>query len=447
MNASFLAVAVDPAVGDTNGVGIAQQPQDQTILDNHTATFSVTVTNAGPFGAAYQWQLNTGTGFTDIPGAALPTYTTPYRTLANDGNQYRVKVFVLGKTLISAPATLHVISDTVAPHVALVTGGGSTVTVYFDEAMNPTSASDLTKYSLKDSANNPLTLSSPVVAADNASVSFTTPAQTLGASYTLHAQDVTDAAGNPLAPTDVTFKSGRGYVLFEAYDTASTPGNSVGTLTAHPNFPNSPRDVALIPTFDSRNVYPDNSHEQYGARISGWFIPPTTGNYIFYISSDDASELWLSTDNNAANKVKIQEELGCCNAFSVHPSAPQALTAGQAYYIEMLYKEGTGGDYGQAAFKLATDPTNPDSLTPIKGIYLSAVDPGLGGSQPQLTARRSGNNIVITWPGSFTGYTLETAPTIPSATWTPVTSTVVNGENTATIPIPASGNAFYRLRK
>jgi hypothetical protein len=113
----------------------------------------------------------------------------------------------------------------------------------------------------------------------------------------------------------------------------------------------------------------------------------------------------------------------------------------------MLYKEGGGGDYGQVAFKTAADPTSPNSLTPISGIFLSAVDPGLGGSLPKLTARRSGNNIVITWPGSFTTFTLETAPTIPSATWTPVSSSIVNGENSATVPIPATGNAFYRLRQ
>lgn len=35
--------------------------------------------------------------------------------------------------------------------------------------------------------------------------------------------------------------------------------------------------------------------------MKGWLIPPVTGNYTFWIASDDSSELWLSTDDNPAN--------------------------------------------------------------------------------------------------------------------------------------------------
>jgi hypothetical protein len=66
---------------------------------------------------------------------------------------------------------------------------------------------------------------------------------------------------------------------------------------------------------------------------------------------------------------------------------------------------------------------------------------------PRLAIRRGANNTVaITWPASFATYILESAPTVPSATWTTVAHMVVGGENIATISLPATGNAFYRLK-
>ena len=443
----YLVIASDPA--NTPNSGIAQQPQNQTIEQNHSATFSVVVTNA-PTGAGYQWQRDAGTGFTNIVDAYGPSYTTPIQSLANNGEHYRVLVNIPGRTLTSSAATLMVISDTNAPHVTNVVAGATlnSIVVYFDEVMDAAGAGDVSKYELRDSANAVLALSSPIVAADNRSVTLTTPTLTIGAFYTLHAQNVPDAAGNLLAPTNFVFQTGRGFVLFEAYDTSSTPGNAVTLLTSHPNYPNNPRERILMPTLDSRNAYPNDIHEQYGARISGWFTPAITTNYIFYLRSDDNSELWLSTNNMPTNKVKIQAELGCCNPFAAHPSLPQALVAGRAYYIELLYKEGTGGDYGQAAVKTSGDPADPNMLTGISGAFLTAADPTPAVLLlPRLAIGRSAGSVIITWPASYTGFTLETAPVLPSATWTPVSSSVVNGENTAIISIPASGNAFYRLRQ
>jgi hypothetical protein len=61
----------------------------------------------------------------------------------------------------------------------------------------------------------------------------------------------------------------------------------------------------------------------------------------------------------------LTAETACCNPFAAHASAPQALTAGTPYYLEALYKEGTGGDFCQVAAKLDTDPTPPNTLAPI----------------------------------------------------------------------------------
>jgi len=62
---------------------------------------------------------------------------------------------------------------------------------------------------------------------------------------------------------------------------------------------------------------------------------------------------------------------------------------------------------------------------------------------PSLTASRTGNSLTLSWDSSFTGYTLESAATVPSATWAPVPG-VANNSVTITI---GAGNQFYRLRQ
>ena len=65
------------------------------------------------------------------------------------------------------------------------------------------------------------------------------------------------------------------------------------------------------------------------------------------------------------------------------------------------------------------------------------------GAAPTLTAVHSGNSLVISWPASVTGFTLESTDSLPAPGWTTVGG-VVN--NSATITI-GPGNKFYRLRQ
>lgn len=69
-------------------VNITGQPTNQSATTGNTATFSVTASNA----AGYQWQINTGSGWSDIAGATTASYTTPATTLAMNGYQYQVVI-------------------------------------------------------------------------------------------------------------------------------------------------------------------------------------------------------------------------------------------------------------------------------------------------------------------------------------------------------------------
>lgn len=141
----------------------------------------------------------------------------------------------------------------------------------------------------------------------------------------------------------------------------------------------------------------------YAERLSGWFIPPTSGNYVFFLSSDDDADLFLSTDATAANKRIIAQEsnwspsrqwVGNTNTDTTSPggsllsqkrsdqwtnssgTAPFAtgiaLTAGTPYYIEADHHQGGGGDNVAVLAQLVgPDPTN--GAPPIPNSELSLI--------------------------------------------------------------------------
>ena len=83
--------------------------------------------------------------------------------------------------------------------------------------------------------------------------------------------------------------------------------------------------------------------------MSGWLVPPVTGDYTFWIATDDAGEFWLSTDAEESNIVQVCFITGWAGSrawtkFASQQSAPISLVAGQAYYYQALQKEGGGGD-------------------------------------------------------------------------------------------------------
>jgi thiol-disulfide isomerase/thioredoxin len=65
-----------------------------------------------------------------------------------------------------------------------------------------------------------------------------------------------------------------------------------------------------------------------------------------------------------------------------------------------------------------------------------------------LNARRHGPGLVLAWPGTESGFEIETTDSLGETNWTTASFPVVttNNENTVTIPV-SSGSQFYRLRK
>jgi uncharacterized repeat protein (TIGR03803 family) len=117
-------------------------------------------------------------------------------------------------------------------------------------------------------------------------------------------------------------------------------------------------------------------------------------------------------------------------------------------------------------FSAVVSNTNSDGANPKGGLILSGNifygTTSSGGSKgygtvfsfslgtsgaPKLAIITSGTNVIVTWPGTVTGYTLQsTTNLVSSAVWSTNSPTpvIVNGQNTVTNSISGT-QKFYRL--
>merc|ERR550519_1132923 len=77
----------------------------------------------------------------------------------------------------------------------------------------------------------------------------------------------------------------------------------------------------------------------YTGRLSGLLVAPNSGNYTFRVCSNDAAELYLSTDSSPDNKEKIVEQDGPCPSSA--KSVQKTLVQGELYYIEAIQRHDT----------------------------------------------------------------------------------------------------------
>ncbi|MBL9127726.1 MAG: Ig-like domain-containing protein, partial [Verrucomicrobiales bacterium] len=211
---------------------------------------------------------------------------------------------------------------------------------------------------------------------------------------------VTTSAGT-LSSTEATLRVAslsnefvKGIVKFEAYTGIS--GTAVDGLVNDPKYPASPDEVRLLSGIDTPNGYGDN----YGAKVSGFIVPPESGDYHFFLRSDDASQLYLSTDDKEANAQMIAEELDCCDAFlepdsgDTATSAAVTLVGGRKYAFYALVKEGGGGDYLQVAARRSNSTAPAAGLAPLSGDWIGAnAKPNLG--DPAVTVQPQAPSQII----------------------------------------------------
>lgn len=414
---------LDPAYnngeGSTRNFTVAGSGQTLTDKLNNPQTTSAIF---------WQWQRRApgGTTWTDIAGANGTSYTTPTLFAPDNNVGYRVLASIPGKTTASVETTLAVAPDVVAPTVAAASvtptpdGVQNRILVVFSEPIVNGLLTSLANYLLTE-GGNVLGISS-VTALSSSRVELALAAPlTAGTAYTLTINNMTDIATvpntlspNPTVKTVTGWTQGTGYVRRERYN--GIGGGNVANLTGNAKYPNRPDAVAFERVIET----PTNIDDNFGQRLSGFITPTETADYLFAIAADDQSVLYLSTDQNPANKVAIVTEpewggvrnwssndrrinsgndsfFGTIDTLPVNRSqntvGKKNLVAGTKYYFEVLTKEGGGGDNCAVTWWKDGEALPADGSSPVTGDKVTSyVNPD---NVITITQQPAGGNVAV----------------------------------------------------
>lgn len=253
------------------------------------------------------------------------------------------------------------------------------------------------------------------------------------------------------ASATTTSSGGTGTITREVW--TGIGGTGVGSIPVG----TTPSSTGTLTSFEA----PVNAADNYGQRVRGYVTPSSSGNYTFWIAADDNCELWLSTNDSPANKVRIAYHTSWTssrqwNKVATQKSSPISLTGGTRYYIEALMKEGGGGDNLAVSWRLnsTTNPANGDGTHIIPG---SALSPWDGGSGPTVPAAPSGlsataassSQINLAWTDNAsneTTYKVERA-TASGGPWAEIAGSLAANTTTAQATgLAASTTYYFRVR-
>jgi len=153
-------------------------------------------------------------------------------------------------------------------------------------------------------------------------------------------------------------------------------GGDINNLLSHPDFPDNPDGSDYLTTFEVVQGSISDLVDEYGARVRGYFHPPETGEYTFWIICDDEGQLSLSPEGSSSHAEVIARSIRSSQLenwirYTGQQSMPITLEAGKKYYIEAVYKQNTGGN----RLRVAYGPEGAQVIIP--GSELSPYDDGI----------------------------------------------------------------------
>jgi hypothetical protein len=294
-------------------------PIDMTNFAAEASPDSSTVLSGnGAYGTLnYQWYQNGAAipgatlQYLNIPSAATNDPSMPARTDA--GTYTSVATDPAGKwgSVTTAPVVITV-TFLPAPQITGVQlfANQSTINITYDEP-NLTGADVLANYVFSGGVT--ATNVTVIEGANTTVVQLQTTTQALGSRITLTITNVSNVLGEVIATnTTETFwtdipGTGAVDIDFWAYPSGNTQDYFNTFLPANP----SPQIVTnyLYSIWEGPgsgvNV---NGGQYFGGRMYGWFIPPVTTNYVFFVACDDGGRLSLSTNSDPSNLCVIAAE-------------------------------------------------------------------------------------------------------------------------------------------
>ena len=407
-----------------------QPPATLAVSANSTLTISVVATGDP---VHYQWYK----GADPIPGATSATYTKPLCQTTDSGS-YTVKCYASGQTVTSTACEVTVTVDTTPPTLVSAKPTGQTgIQLRFSEPVTAATAEVTANYTLAPAT----AVTAAVLSADGFGVTLTTASQQLNTKYTLTIANVKDTAGNTIAAgTTASYTSVmllKGFAYYERWDDGSGDMGDINAFAAAiADGSARPPDVSSIV---SQFGGPWGATDNYNGRVRTFFTPATGGNYVFFVSADDAARVYLSTDDKPANKKLIAQESGWSNQYQW--TAPGAgavedkrsdlfagtewetfntitLVANKTYFMEVLWNEGGGGDGADVTFikEGEADPANNTDGMFMRGNVISWYEsPDV--LPPAITSPTAISAITIDAGGTATLSVVATNPGADALTY------------------------------
>ncbi|XP_031556093.1 uncharacterized protein LOC116292886 [Actinia tenebrosa] len=199
---------------------------------------------------------------------------------------------------------------------------------------------------------------------------------------------VTPLRPKPFAP-DVLRKQGVYIEKWEGIDSYS-----IENLKNNARYPNLPTWRG----YGTQFTQPNNWGENFGTRIRAYFVPKESGAHVFFISSDNSGQLFLSNDEFPSHKsliATVREERFTkprqYDKYIEQRSWPVQLHKGHYYYIETLMKEFYDKDHLSVAVQ-----TPKKFVAPITADYLwTALPEGYTKNNKSATTKGPPNLDII----------------------------------------------------
>jgi hypothetical protein len=380
---------------------------------------------------AYQWWEDG----VPLPGENLSSLDLGAVGRADDGRVFQLQVTTAAGSTLSEDWRLRVAADVTPPALASATVAGMIdgFVLRFSEPVDPVTATNAANYTL----NLGITVNSVSLlhgTNQTAVVVRTSPFPLTGRpEVTVHGVRDLAQPPNEIAPGSTLLISqaeGRITLRYTGAIHGRPPvgGTSIDQVVVAGHFQYDP----VLTTVRTELGIPPNFADNYAAQLIGYLIPPVTGDYRFWIASDDQGILYLSPDADPAKKRAIALEpqwsgwrnyLGTerrsmattgnsAFIFQHFPGiAPDArvndslntvgwihLEAGRRYYIEALMKEGGGEDNLDIAWQMPGGPPVVNGQAPIPGEFLAQWAGGITGevvitNQPAAATALEGRRV------------------------------------------------------
>ena len=138
---------------------------------------------------------------------------------------------------------------------------------------------------------------------------------------------------------------------------AMTPTNNNNYNEAYTALLDSPLDLAT----ESQLVVGIAQNPQlfwYFQQLRGFFVPPVTANYSFFVQADDTARVYLSSNASATGERLVASQPSWCGDFLCYPqqiSAPVALVGGLPYWFRVTHQQGPGASYVNVGLRIFSE--------------------------------------------------------------------------------------------